>query len=293
MLTLLACAHTAQAAPESRTVLVNGSPLHYVREGSGSPLVLIHGTYSSTLVYQMSVFETLAQRYDVTALDLPGYGKSKRPKKNMTLDERVEMVHSALRELGIKNPVLVGHSSGGAFVLRYAMNYPGEISGLVLVTPYIEPYDKADLRYRIASKPVLGDFFVYGLIKPLKFFKHDASFAKPGFYPDPVREDYAKLEVGQALRRKTFRYNGQDLVALGPALKEMNSRYGEIKVPVTILAGDMDPIASPELNANPLHEKIPQSKLILLKKTGHQPLFTKSTEVIAAIDEIHGPQSGN
>lgn len=283
LILFLSAAFPIQAAEEN-DVLVNGTSMHYIRAGRGIPVVLVHGTYSSLNVFRMSIFDKVSEKYDVTAIDLPGYGQSGRPRLKMTFDERVEMVHAAIEKLGIEKPVLAGHSSGGAFALRYAMKYPNDIRALALVSPYTEPYEKANKIYRTATFPFVGNIFYYTVLKPVKFFRRDWAFAKPGFDPDPVNREYASKEVDLALRRKTFRANAYDLQTLGPVLVDMDKHYGDIKVPVVIVTGAEDKISIFKTNGEILHKKIPHSKLILLPKTGHNPLFTKPNEVLDAID---------
>lgn len=273
-----------QAEPKDEDVLVSGTPIHYIREGTGIPVVMIHGTYSSMNVFRMSIFDGVSKKYEAVAFDLPGYGKSKRPKLKMTYDDRVEMIHEAIQKLGIEKPILAGHSSGGSFILRYALKYPDEVRGLVLISPYTEPFGKADLIYRVATTPVIGDLFFYLAVKPVQFFRRDWTMAKPGFFPNEVNREYASREVGLALRRKTFRANANDVKTLGPALGEMNKHYGEIKIPAIIITGENDPISVLKTNGADLHKKIPHSKLILLPQTGHNPLFSKQEEILEAID---------
>lgn len=272
------------AEPVDKEISVNGTKLHYIREGKGVPLVMIHGTYSSMNVFRMSIFDDVSKRYDATAFDLPGYGSSGRPKFKMSYDERIEMIHEAIQKLGIEKPILAGHSSGGSFALRYAIKYPGEVRALALISPYTEPYNKANKIYRVTTTPVLGDLFFYLMLKPVQLLRRNWKFAEPGFTPNPVNRAYASKEVSLALRRKTFRANAHDVKMLGPALGEMDKHYGEIKVPVIIITGEDDPISIFKLNGSILHKKIPQSQLILLPKTGHNPLFAKTQEVLNAID---------
>ena len=274
----------AWAEVENKKVLVDGTSLHYIREGNGVPVVMIHGTYSSLNIYKLSIFDDVAKHYETTAFDLPGYGESGRPRLKMTYNDRVEMIHAAIKKLGIKKPILVGHSSGGAFSLRYALKYPNEVRALALISPYTEPYEKADTIYRTTTTPVIGDLFFYLILKPVQLLRNNWKFAKPGFSPNPVNREYATKEVGLALRRKTFRANANDVETLGPALVEMENHYGEIKVPVVIITGEEDPISVFKTNGEILHKKITQSQLILLPETGHNPLFIKTKEVLEAID---------
>lgn len=277
--------HDGMSAAERR-IDAGGTRLNYIDEGSGSrTIVMIHGSHSSIYAYSLSIFDDVSKKYRAVAIDLSGFGKSKRLKKTMTLEEHVDVIHDALQKLNVKDPVLVGHSYGGAVVLRYLLKYQGEVHSAVLLSPYMAPFEHIFIGHRLAKKPVIGDMFIFGVIKPLQLFKTNRAFLTGAFYPDPVDEAYADAELPLALKRNHFRSNARDIYSLKPALKEMEARYGEIKIPVTILAGDSDAIAPTEIHGAWLHKKIPQSKFELLPKTGHQPAFTKKKEVLQAIDE--------
>ncbi len=275
----------AGLAAEEKRLKVNGAELNYIEAGEGKPVVMIHGNHSSLHVYSFTIFDAVSRKYRAVALDLPGYGNSGRPKSRMTFDEQAASLHEAFARLKIEKPVLVGHSMGAPVVLRYLLNYPGEAHAAVLIAPYTTPFQRIRKIYRVAQVPVVGDLFIWMGIKPLQFFKKPASLTWPAFSPEPVNEEYSRKEVALTLRRKNFQFAARNMYALRSALREMNGRYGEIKVPVVILAGDSDLIAPVAEQAKPLQEKIPGSKLVILQHAGHLPFFSKGPEILKAIDE--------
>ncbi|HLD50029.1 MAG TPA: alpha/beta hydrolase [bacterium] len=275
----------AGMAAEETRVQVSGAELNYIEAGEGRPVVMIHGNHSSLYVYSSTIFDAVSQKYRAVAIDLPGYGKSKRAKSKMTFDEQAAALHEAFARLKIEKPVMVGHSMGAAIVLRYILNYPGEVHAAVLTAPYTTPFQRIRKIYRVAKIPVLGDLFIGTCVKPIQFFRSSGAWTKAGFSPEPVDMGYTQKEVRLALQRGNFKNAARNMFALRDALREMNGRYGEIKVPVIILAGDSDLIAPPEEQARPLHEKIPGSRLIILPRAGHLPMFTRRDEILKAIDE--------
>ena len=278
----------AGLAAEEKRVPVSGAELNYIEAGEGRPVVMIHGNHSSVYVYQSTIFDAVSQKYRAVAFDLPGYGKSGRPKSRMSFDEQAVALHEAFARLKIEKPVLVGHSMGVPVVLRYLLNYPDEVHAAVLVSPYTTPFQRIRKIYRVAQVPVVGDLFIWLGIKPLQLFKSPAALTWPAFSPEPVNEDYSKKEVKLTLRYKNFQFAARNMYSLRNALREMSGRYGEIKIPVIILAGDADLIAPPDEQAKPLQEKIPGSKLVILKHAGHLPFFSKGSEILKAIDEVAG-----
>lgn len=259
--------------------------LHSIEAGEGKPVVMIHGNHSSVIVYQLSIFDRVSQKYRAVAFDLPGYGLSPRLKGKNTFDDQAAALHRAFQQMKIENPVLVGHSMGAAMVLRYLLNYPGEVRAAVLVAPYATPFKRIRKIYRVAKIPIVGDLFIWTSVKPIQLFRNPGAWTRAGFSPEPVDMAYTQKEVRLSLRRKNFKSAARNMYALRDALNEMSGRYGEIKIPVILLAGDGDLIAPPSEQAQPLHEKIPGSELRVLSHAGHLPMFGHADEILKAIDE--------
>ncbi len=265
---------------------LRGCRLHYIRKGKGLPVVMIHGSYSSINLYEMSIFDRVAEKYDAIAFDLPGFGKSTRKNLRLPLPDRAALIRQALLELGIEKPVMVGHSSGGALVLRQAIDFPDFASALVLIAPYVESYEKSHIFYRTVTAPVIGDLFYYGYLAPLKCFKDDTVFLRRSFYPSQPYAEYAKREVALAARRSSFRASAMDIQHLGRENAVMKERYREIRVPVSIVAGNLDVISRLDENSAMLHREIPHSRLTVLPLIGHTPMFTRPEAVLKAVDEV-------
>lgn len=112
-------------------------PLHVAtQEGSGQPVVLLHGIASSSVTYEFVVPELVDHRRVIT-LDLLGFGKSEAPANaQFTIDEHVDAVVRSVESVGLKTPfTLVGHSLGALISIRLAARYPKYVGHLVLVAP--------------------------------------------------------------------------------------------------------------------------------------------------------------
>jgi pimeloyl-ACP methyl ester carboxylesterase len=113
-------------------VRVDGTEIAYKHWGSkGTPIVLIGGFVEAAWVWDR-VAPLLAANHRVYALDLPPFGYSER-RGPYTLGRWVDTVHGFVQRLGIKRPVLVGHSLGAAVAVGYARTYSGDQSGIVLL----------------------------------------------------------------------------------------------------------------------------------------------------------------
>jgi pimeloyl-ACP methyl ester carboxylesterase len=107
--------------------------LHYEDTGSGSPVLLLHGTAASLRYWDSVVSELTGHR--VIALDLLGFGHSPKP-RNVTynVDTHLQSILDTLTELKISKPIiLVGHSMGGLLALKFALKYPEKVKKLVLI----------------------------------------------------------------------------------------------------------------------------------------------------------------
>jgi pimeloyl-ACP methyl ester carboxylesterase len=117
---------------ESRNIQVNGRRAHYLKAGSGPPVVLIHGGASDSQDW-ISTMTALSNRFSFYALDLLGYGKSEKDENGFYLAEFAEYLAGFVDTLKLKNPALVGHSLGGRFCLDVAIKDQSKISKLVLI----------------------------------------------------------------------------------------------------------------------------------------------------------------
>jgi pimeloyl-ACP methyl ester carboxylesterase len=131
----LATAHRvkpASALYRGPFVSVDGRQVAFRRWGArGSPIVLLGGFIVPSAVWQ-GLAARLARRHRVFAIDLPPFGYTER-KGPYTLKSWVQLVHDFDRRLGVRRPLLVGHSLGAAVVAAYALRYPGDSRGIVLL----------------------------------------------------------------------------------------------------------------------------------------------------------------
>ncbi len=130
---------TAGKIPEGfaeRTAEVNGVRLHYLIDGNGSPVVLLHG-YAETSHMWLPLVPLLAKTHTVVVPDLRGAGDSSKPesgydKKNMAVD-----IHDLTVSLGLKRASIVGHDIGLMVAYAYAAQFPQATERLVLMDAFL------------------------------------------------------------------------------------------------------------------------------------------------------------
>ena len=268
----------------SKYVTVDGTRLHFVIRGAGRPVVLIHGNPGSGQDWTR-LFSPLAAGHKAIAFDRPGHGLSQRPKQgDTTVEVQARLLHDALKQLHVERPIIVGHSWGGALALVYAINYPKEVAGVVLVAPAV--YESQDVVLtNLPAVPVIGDAVNF-VLTPLFGASIVRSELKKAFSPDPVPKNYLRSVLPEWTKPKKVKAYSLDEASLNDSLKKFSPRYPEISVPVSILAGDSDLIVSEKDNAERLHQALPKSHLVVLPKTGHQIPFTRSQAVVDEIERV-------
>ena len=112
---------------------IDGYKVHYLDQGAGPAVVLIHGFGGHTYSYR-HLIPVFARDHRVITIDLKGYGYSERnAHAGLSLTAQVSMLKSLLEKLGIAHATFVGHSMGGGVVQRFAVTHPEAVDALVLV----------------------------------------------------------------------------------------------------------------------------------------------------------------
>ena len=277
---------TAPPDTAGRFVVAGHTKLHYVECGNGRPVVLIHGNAGDLHDFEFGTLDLLAGNYHVIAFDLPGHGLSKMPSHAKgTIQEQAVTLHQALTALGVKDPILVGHSWGGAIALAYAVLYPHEISALVLLAPaaYSDHREDAPAELLLRRLPLFSDFCI-ALFKPILGRKLLKKSLKEAFSPDPVPEDYLKAAVTDWLDRKHLKAFIKNEVMVDSSLHKLSPQYQKIHAPVIIVTGDSDLTVPPRQNAFNLHKAITKSELLVIPHAGHQIPETHPEAVLRAVD---------
>ena len=286
LITVCFAGYGSAASVVDRFITVNNLRVHYIEAGKGPTVVMVHGNAGSVADFDFGALALLISFYRIVAVDRPGHGLSDRPSKQATVEVQAALLHETLSSLRVDKPLLVGHSWGAALALAYALKYPNEVSGLVLLAPAAYPDEGGNnLLETIVRTPVIGDLclgfgktiFGRGMLKRA---------LATAFYPERVPDQYLKLASSLWLSRKHLKAYMDDEAGLNRSLSELSKRYVEIRVPVVIVTGDRDQIVSPEQNAYALHATIPQSQLIEIKNVGHEIPLTHPESIATALKLI-------
>jgi pimeloyl-ACP methyl ester carboxylesterase len=270
--------------PKENYISIENTRIRYIEAGAGPAIVMIHGNAGSAEDFDFKRLGLLCRDHRMIAVDRPGHGKSDRPDDSAaTLLYQTRLLHEALSQLGVTRPVLIGHSWGGALALAYAVDYPQELSAIVLIAPAAYPDGGGDEFLRAVLKiPVIGDVSL--TVGRVVFGKHilKKELAR-AFYPESVPDDYLRRASSLWLGHKQLRAYIEDKFSLNKDLERISKHYSDIRIPVVIVTGDHDKVVLAKENAHRLKTSIAQSQLIELKNTGHQILQTHPESIYNAL----------
>jgi pimeloyl-ACP methyl ester carboxylesterase len=277
-------------SPVGKYITAAGVRLHYIEKGEGRPVLLLHGNVVTADDYALSglLDRAVRRQYRVVAFDRPGFGFSKRPLGALwSPAQQSDLLRAAFEKLDIKRPVVVGHSWGTLVALALALDHPDAVSGLVLLSGYYHPTLRADVAlFSLPAIPLLGDLIRY-TVGPLIGSALMPLIAKSMFSPLPVPERFTNgFPYGLPIRPWQIRAEAQDTATMVSAVAAIQRRYWELRLPVMIMAGTRDRIVDHRRHAVCLHEKIPQSALLLVPGVGHMLHYAVPEQVVDAIEAI-------
>jgi pimeloyl-ACP methyl ester carboxylesterase len=228
--------------------------LHHTRRGSGTPLVLVHGFLGGIAEWD-ELTTRLAPRFDVIAVDLPGFGGSAGIPAPSSLGGYGELIVSLLEQLKVPKSILFGHSLGSMIVQQMALDHPGRFERLVLygaassgrLPGRFETFDATIERLRrtgiaAGAEPIIASWFVAGREHP----------AFPLYRAMAGRAD---LEAAVAVLRAVEAWQASE-------------RLGEIKVPALVIGGDRDRSTEPAEQMR-LWRGLPRGELCILPNCAH------------------------
>ncbi|MBA2870905.1 pimeloyl-ACP methyl ester carboxylesterase [Anoxybacillus calidus] len=260
--------------PAGKFITVDHYKLHYISEGTGQPVVFLHGGILSCTDFKDVVQLAAKQGYHAIAFDRPGYGYSERPKDvEITPISQAAILHKALKELGVDKPIiLVGHSWSGTMTLSYAMQFSDEVAGIVILAGamYKEGYptEHGDVLSKVVITPILGKIILKTLLKTPLAKGMATSMVKETFAPERVPDGYKEEVYALGFRPSHFRANREDVLAFPKTSKNLCEKYKEITVPTVIVVGEEDPFGTIE-QAERLKKDIPHAIYKVIPNIGH------------------------
>ncbi|MBY6161232.1 alpha/beta hydrolase [Mameliella alba] len=277
--------------PVGQFVEVGGLRVHYVQKGRGPDVVLLHGASGNLRDFTFKLVDLLAKDYRVTAFDRPGLGYTTREARFAgafnasaeTPPDQAAILARAAAELGVRRPIVVGHSFGGAVAMAWGLDQ--EAAAVVSLGGAIMPWPGAlDSQYQVLGNP-LGGAIVPQFVTAWYSEDRIEQAVSGIFAPQAAPPGYIQhIGPGLSLRRETIRANGRQVASLRPALVEMSKRYPGLTIPVELVHGTADTTVGYEIHTVAAAKLLPNARVTPLQGVGHMPQHARPGAVIEAIN---------
>jgi len=251
--------------------------LAYSDEGTGPPVVLLHGFPLSRFMWREQISE-LAPSYRIVAPDLRGHGDSPAPPGVYTMDEMADDVLELVDALEIAGPIVLGGLSMGGYVAFSIMaHYPHRIRGLILMDTRASADSPEAARDREATAQAVLDA---GSAHPVVEKMVPRLFAKATLSEHPER-----IEPLRALMEKSSPH-GIAGALRGMAIRpDRRPMLGQISVPTLVVVGEEDVITPPD-EVKGLSDAIVGSRLVVIPEAGHMAPYENPAAANKAILEF-------
>ena len=260
---------TTQTTAEARTAHANGIDIHYLEQGEGDSLVLLHGGIVSTSplwagipIAYASCMDALAAHFRVIAPDTRGCGRTRHREGPMTFDVLADDVAGLIEALGLERPAVAGFSEGGITATILGIRHPGAVSAIVNDAGF-DAFDPAAptvamMRQMLGGSPdateanpdiAARQFETSEQMRPLfELMKRDQDEGQG----DGHWREYLQLTWQRVTSFPGYTY----------------SDFASITAPTLILTGDRDDFCSVEM-AVAAYRQLPDGELAVLPGHGH------------------------
>ncbi|TMB79105.1 MAG: alpha/beta hydrolase [Chloroflexi bacterium] len=267
--------------------------VHHMQGGHGSAVVFVHGLGSSGYMEWRHNLEEVTGRHRVFAPDLPGYGRTDKPRVRYTVPYFARFIRRYMEDRGLRSAALVGASLGGRIALEVALEQPKLVRKLVLVNTLGLGRPKvrmAQMAYGLVTIPRVGEAVMRFTRDALTWAPaamvrrvaarysgatSDLNRTMDNIYLDDLREMYATDAF-----RNAYLSTLRSLVnprSLFGGHHDVTQRLNELKIPVQLIWGADDPLF-PLAHAERASSLIARCRLAVIDGAGHTPQAERPEE---------------
>ena len=256
---------------ELKTVATPHVPVRYLEGGSGQPLMFLHGAGGVTA--DDPFLAKLAESFHVYAPMLPGYGDSEECHELRDMLDITLHYWDVVEALGLKDPILVGHSMGGMIAAEMAAIAPHDVTRLGLICP-------AGLW--LDDHPIVDMFSTLPYEMPALLF-HDAVAGAAMLTAGRNVEDPGFLQTYLVQNARQLGMAGRILFPIPD--RGLSQRMYRIKAKTILVWGDSDKLIPP-VYAQEFKRRITGAQLVSIPEAGHMVALEKTKETVAAIQRL-------
>ncbi len=248
--------------------------INYLQQGQGdTTLLFLHG-WCIDGTYWKNQVEYFSKNYNVYAIDLPGFGKSKADRTNWTVEEYANDVTAFIDAMNLKNVVIIGHSMAGEIMLQTALTNNPKIVGVVGV----DNFKLIDVEFTPEQMKQMNDF----LLLLEKDFKNSAPVYADMMLFHPTTSKEVKDRV------KTDFANSDSVIGYSTIITQMQYAYSDaqrleqLNYKLYLINSDGFPT-----NENGLKKHCKNSfQVETISATGHYPMIEKPTEFNLILEKV-------
>ena len=280
---------------QSGMIRLGDLDVHQTHGGRGKPVLFIHGLGSSGYMEWRFNRAPTAQHHHVYAPELPGFGRSEKPRARYGVPYFTRFVDSYMESRGLRKTTVVAASLGGRVALELAFEYPERVGKLVLVNTLGFGRPTVRMTYGLMTLPRVGETVMRAAGSALQWAPPpmirrvagryigatvDLERTLDDQYLEHLREMYAAegyhdaylATVRSLVSLRSFFNNDYDL----------SDRLPSIKIPVQLIWGADDPLF-PLSHATRAHAAIPDCRLTVIEGAGHTPQAERPDEFNRAL----------
>lgn len=256
---------------ELKTLKTHHVPVRYLEGGKGEPLVYLHG--AGGVLAEDPLLNKLAGKYHIYAPLLPGYGDSEECGEIRDMLDFTLHTADVVAALGLKDPVLVGHSMGGMIAAEMAAVAPNDYSRLGLICP-------AGLW--IDDHPIPDLFAMLPYEMPQYLF-HDVEAGTKLMTAGVALDDPEWLKGFLVMNARQMGMAGKILFPIPE--RGLASRLYRVRAKTVLVWGDSDRLIPPAY-AHAWKKAIAGAELVSIAEAGHMVTLEKTDQVVAAIGRL-------
>lgn len=267
----------------SQFVDIEGMKVHYRDEGSGTPILLIHGTASSLHTWDDWTAE-LKKQYRVIRMDLPAFGLTgPNQSADYTIPSYTNFLSKFVQKMNIDSFHLAGSSLGGNIAWNYTAQFPSKVQKLILVDASGLPTGKPQPSiFKMAKTPVVSSMLLY--VTPRFFIKKNIKevYSNDDKITDELITRYHKMALREGNRQA---FIDRAKIDFTPDEYRSVEKLKSIQNSTLLLWGDQD-LWIPLANGMKMDSLLPNSQLKIFKNVGHVPMEEVPKESLQVLKEF-------
>jgi haloalkane dehalogenase len=260
---------------------VAGARVHYVDEGSGPPLLLLHGNPTWSFLYR-DIVAGLRDRYRCIAVDHPGFGlSSAAPGYGFTAAEHADVLEQLVLRLELSGVTMMVQDWGGPIGFAVATRHPDRFAAFVVGNTWAWP--KSDPGTQLFSR-LLGGPIGRRLILSRNLFVERILPAgvRRGTLPDAVMDAYRGPFPTPASRRPTAVFP-HEILASRPFLAEVEQGLPRLRDRPALIVWPTKDVAFGDRERRRWEQVLPQHRTVMLEGAGHYIQEDAAEEIVTAI----------